>query len=83
VFSSPVHAGGLVYVGSEDHHMYALHAHNGTVAWKIPVEGPVSTSAAIGADGTLYFAAGGALYAVFKQLPRGPGGEIIPPVDGR
>jgi eukaryotic-like serine/threonine-protein kinase len=54
VVSSPVLSGGVVYVGSADHYLYALDAASGALKWKFETKGRVSSSPAI-ADGGVYF----------------------------
>ena len=39
VWSSPAVGGNRVYVASQDHHLYAVNADNGTLAWKFPADG--------------------------------------------
>jgi outer membrane protein assembly factor BamB len=46
--------GTVLYVGSYDFNMYAVHTATGHMLWKAPLGGEVSASAAIGADGTVY-----------------------------
>ena len=54
VFSSPaVGANGTIYVGSDDHNVYALNP-DGTQKWKFVTGGTVGSSPAVGADGTIY-----------------------------
>jgi outer membrane protein assembly factor BamB len=53
VMSSPAVSGGLVYVGSGDGQIYALHVSDGTVAWKFKTALAVPSSPAV-ADGLVY-----------------------------
>jgi outer membrane protein assembly factor BamB len=54
VRSSPaIAADGTVYVGSDDHYLYAFDP-NGTLKWRYPTEDAVRSSPAIAADGTVY-----------------------------
>jgi len=54
VFSSPAVADGLVFVGSNDHFLYALDAASGREAWKFSTAANVNSSPAV-ADGRVYF----------------------------
>lgn len=51
--SSPVVAGGRVYIGSGDHNVYALDAATGTLVWKHQTGDVVHASPAV-ADGVVY-----------------------------
>jgi len=51
--SSPVVAGGRVYIGSGDHNVYALDAATGALAWKFATGDVVHASPAV-ADGVVY-----------------------------
>ena len=44
---------GTIYIGSDDHNVYAVTA-SGTLKWAFPTGDRVQSSAAIGADGTIY-----------------------------
>lgn len=59
--SSPV-----VFVGSDDHHMYSLARSDGKVEWKFKTGGKVQSTAAVSHDGqTIYFGSNdGNLYAL-------------------
>ncbi len=64
VRSSPVMAGGVIYVGSNDGSLYALDAETGEERWRFTTDGPISGSAAV-AEGVVYVASGdGYAYAV-------------------
>ncbi len=54
VKSSPVAAGGMVFVGSDDGNIYAIELSSGKELWKYPAGAPVQSSAAIFA-GKLFF----------------------------
>lgn len=45
----------VVYVGSQDHHMYALDSASGELIWKFKTAGPVASSPALDEDGRIYF----------------------------
>ncbi|HVP48421.1 MAG TPA: PQQ-binding-like beta-propeller repeat protein [Bryobacteraceae bacterium] len=55
VISSPAVAHGLVYIGSTDHHLYAIDRETGKEQWKFPTESSISSSPAVSA-GVVYFA---------------------------
>ena len=64
VISSPAVAGDTVYVGSGDHHLYAINLEAGTLKWKFKTGGRVSSSPAV-AGGAVYFGSyDGSFYAV-------------------
>src|SRR5215472_9719376 len=44
VDSGPLVHGGVVYVGSDDQHVYALDAHTGKLVWTRRLGGPVDSS---------------------------------------
>jgi len=45
--SSPVVANGLIYVGSDDHNLYALNASNGQIGWTFQTGGIIKSSPAV------------------------------------
>jgi len=51
--------GGTVYVGSDDHWLYAVDAADGTLKWKFDTEGKVISSPAVGPDGMIYVGSDG------------------------
>lgn len=53
--SSPVAVDGIVYIGSNDEHIYAVDAEKGTEVWKVKTRGAVAGSAAV-VDGVVYLA---------------------------
>lgn len=53
IVSSPVVAGGLAYVGSDDGHVYALEAATGRLRWAWRTEGPVPSTPAV-SDGRVH-----------------------------
>lgn len=53
IVSSPVWAAGVLYVGSDDGHLYALDAARGGLRWAWRTEGPVASTAAV-ADGRVH-----------------------------
>lgn len=70
VVSSPAIASdGVVYVGSNDGHLYAIDGADGDVLWQYPVPGGVFSSPAVTAEGTVLF--GGADDFVYAVDPAG------------
>ncbi len=64
VYSSPLVDDGVVYVGSNDHYLYALDAATGAQRWRYATQGSVTSSPRI-ADGTVYVGGqDGSLHAV-------------------
>jgi outer membrane protein assembly factor BamB len=66
VFSSPAVADGVLYVGSEDHFLYALNASTGAKLWSYGTGGYQYSSPAV-MDGVVYFCSyngGDAVYAL-------------------
>lgn len=61
--STPSYADGVVYVGSNNHLLYALDASNGQVRWTFRARGPVESTPAI-RDGAVYVADDRAIYAI-------------------
>ena len=55
VASSPaIGSDGTVYVGSNDHKVYAINGQSGVKLWEFKTGGFVDSSPAIGSDGTVY-----------------------------
>ncbi len=67
--SSPVVAGDTVFVGSGDHHIYALAAGTGVLRWKVKTGGVVHASPAVG-DGLVFV---GSFDRTFYALDAGTG----------
>ncbi len=65
VISSPaIGSDGTIYVGSEDHKLYAINP-DGSLKWSYATDDVVDSSPAMGSDGTLYVGSGdGKLYAI-------------------
>ncbi len=64
IVSSPAVANGTVYVGSADHHLYAVRAQDGTQLWAFATKGAVNSSPAV-ANGLVFFSSlDGNVYAV-------------------
>ncbi len=65
--SSPaIAADGTIYIGSDDHNLYAF-TPDGQVQWTFLSNYTVRSSPAIGADGTVYFCGIDTLYAVWPD----------------
>ncbi len=64
VFGSPaVSADHTVYVGCQDHNLYAIQ--DGDILWSVPTGGEVWSTPVIGSDGSIYFGSNdGWLYAI-------------------
>ena len=55
MFSSPaIGSDGTVYVGSDDHKLYAINGKSGVKLWEFETGDYVTSSPAIGSDGTVY-----------------------------
>ena len=64
VLSTPAIAGGIAYIGSGDHHVYALRVADGSEVWRFQAQLDVSSSPAVG-NGLVYFGSrDGNVYAV-------------------
>ncbi len=76
VFASPAVAGGVVYIGGGDKHVYALDAESGALVWSYGISSATSlmsfSSPAI-VDGVLYIGSeDGILYAFGSSQPLSP-----------
>lgn len=69
VLSSPVVVGGVLYVGSSDHFLYALDAVNGALKWKFKTGSRVCSSPAV-SGGLVYF---GSFDSTFYAVDAGTG----------
>lgn len=54
VHSTPAIADGVVYAGSDDHHLYAIDASSGAVRWRYQASGAIESSPAV-AQGMVFF----------------------------
>jgi outer membrane protein assembly factor BamB len=64
IFSSPAVAGGKVYVGSTDSHLYCLDKYTGALIWSFNALSSIRSSPAV-ADGRVYFLSeAGSLHAL-------------------
>src|SRR6266699_3112872 len=72
ITAAPAVADGVVYVGSHDHHLYALEARTGNVLWRYTAGGSITTSAVVAAD-TVYF---GAMDGTVYALEARTGGQL-------
>lgn len=78
VRSSPVVSGGVVYVGSNDGHLYALDAARGSIRWTFDAGSPVSSTPAVAGSRIVFSATDGSVQAVSlagKRLWRTPTGR--------
>ncbi len=53
IWAQPASSGGIVYVNSLDHFLYALKATDGSLVWKTDLKGPMVSSPVMG-DGLVY-----------------------------
>jgi len=89
VSSPAIGSDGTIYVGSDDHNLYALKP-DGSLKWSFPTGGVVQCTPAVGADGTIYFGSDDTnLYALFDNgtyytekwhASMGPGGQTSPTI---
>jgi eukaryotic-like serine/threonine-protein kinase len=54
VLSSPAISGGVLYIGSSDHFLYALDAGTGALKWKFETAGRITSSPAV-SEGLVFF----------------------------
>ncbi len=80
VRASPIVHEGTLYIGSYDHHLYALNAKTGQLIWKYSTEAGICTTACIADEKVLFGSEDRLLYAISQR-----GGRIIwtCPTDGR
>jgi outer membrane protein assembly factor BamB len=64
IVSSPVHAGGAIYFGSDDGNVYAVDAADGHQRWQRRTGGPVASTPAIAGDFLYVGSYDGKLYAL-------------------
>ncbi len=64
VVSSPVAANGMVYIGSDDHFVYAIDALKGTAAWKFGTDAAVRSTPAVAGGSVFVLSLDGNLYAL-------------------
>jgi outer membrane protein assembly factor BamB len=67
VFSSPVVAGGVVFVGSNDHYLYALDARKGKELWKFKTGANIASTPAVIGGVVFFLSNDGSAYAVNAQ----------------
>ncbi|MFI6694009.1 PQQ-binding-like beta-propeller repeat protein [Streptomyces sp. NPDC050433] len=54
VRTTPAISGNTLYVGCQDHRLWALNATTGAIRWHVTTDGPIGSSPVV-ADGTVYF----------------------------
>jgi len=64
IVSSPTVANGVVYIGSDDHSLYALEARKGAQLWKFTTGASVRSSPAVSGNSVYVLSLDGTLYAV-------------------
>jgi len=67
VRSSPRIAAGVLYIGSYDNNLYALHAKDGSFIWKFPTEGGIASTPCLHEGMVLIGSEDGCLYAVSQR----------------
>ena len=68
--SAPLEVEGMVYVGSPDHHLYALDAETGVKAWAFKTNNIVRSSPAVSGDVVVFGSFDQRVYALDKTIPR-------------
>jgi outer membrane protein assembly factor BamB len=64
VYGSPAYADGLVFIGSQDKHLYALNHRDGSISWKVNLGSKVIATPVL-RDGSLYIGNGnGGFYSL-------------------
>ncbi len=53
--TTPALGGSYIYVGCDDYSLHGISSFDGSLDWSFATGGPVESSPAIGADGTIYF----------------------------
>lgn len=64
IYATPAIENEMVYVGSLDKSMYAIHAKNGKVQWKFTTEGGITSSVCVAKDRIFFGSLDGHYYAV-------------------
>lgn len=67
VISSPVVVNGVLYIGSEDHKLYAIDATSGDIKWTYKTNGAINSTPAIHEDKVLFLSYDGFFYALNKD----------------
>jgi len=70
VRSSPAVAGGILFVGSYDGNLYALHAQRGELLWKYTTQGGIASSPLVADDLVFFGSEDHALYALHTRTGR-------------
>lgn len=66
--TSGIPGGQSIYVGSENHYLYALHARTGEPAWKYRTGGPITSQPAVSRDDVIYVGSGDSVYALEDRV---------------
>jgi outer membrane protein assembly factor BamB len=64
IFSSPAVIGGIAYIGSEDHNLYAVDVKTGTLLWKFETGGAVHSSPSVNKNVVCFGSYDGNYYAL-------------------
>lgn len=67
VTSSPVLANGIVYIGSEDHKLYAIDATTGLIKWVFKTEGPVCSTPLVAQGKAMFLSYDDFFYALNQK----------------
>jgi outer membrane protein assembly factor BamB len=67
VISSPIVVGNIVYVGSNDSKMYALHAKTGELIWEYKTNGKVNSTPLVSQGKVMFLCFDGYFYALDKD----------------
>ncbi|QIA08640.1 PQQ-binding-like beta-propeller repeat protein [Draconibacterium halophilum] len=67
VISSPTLANNIIYVGSEDHKLYAIDATTGTVKWTYKTNGPVHSTPLVAKGKVMFLSYDGFFYALSQN----------------
>ena len=75
--SAGIGSNGAIYVGSEDHYLYALNP-DGTLKWKYQTGGGIYSIPAVGSDGTIYIGSGDYyVYAIEGSAGKPPSAYFV------
>ena len=63
IYNQPTLANGILYIGSNDHNLYAINAMSGAMVWKYQLNSPVSSTPVI-ANGVVFISSAADMYAL-------------------
>lgn len=67
VISSPAVQGNTIFIGSEDHNLYALNATSGVLKWSFETGGAISSTPLVANEKVLFLSYDGYFYCLNKQ----------------